>query len=85
MIHRSLFVWFPVSRRWVAATWEGARECAIEKGLEVAYGLRPPVREGYTYEHTPPLWRVHAWMDFVDAVMDRPDERHRLGSMTVKC
>lgn len=80
----TLFVWFPASGRWLPATWAGAAVCAIEKGLEVAYGTAPPRRPGLTYTHTPELWRSYAWLHFVDTIAAAPGERHRLGSCTPK-
>jgi hypothetical protein len=80
MLEKSLYVWFPQSRRWVPATWAGAGKLAVDEGFEVAYGIMPPGRPGRSCAHLPPLWRIHAWMDFVDAVTTRPDGRHRLSS-----
>ena len=84
MENGSLFVWFPITKRWIEATWAGAAACALDKGLEVAYGRAPPHRPGLTYAHTPPLWRERAWASFVDSIASDPLSRHRLGSITTE-
>lgn len=80
----SLFTWFPRSRRWIETTWHEAGRLCVDHGYEAAYGLQPPAHRGITCADAPILWRMYAWMCFVDAVTADPAGRHRSGTLVAK-
>ena len=82
MVRSYLWVWLPELREWVEASWHAGCRLAIDEGFEAAYGCYPPDRQGVSHRNTPRLWRVHAWVNFIDAVAAVPGGRHRLGTFT---
>lgn len=73
-----LWVWSPISLRWIPASEKGAWNQFMAQGREVAWGGAPPKRNGSDPANYPPLLRPDQWRHFVTAVIDDPSNRHRI-------